>query len=219
VATAFDGTPAVGALFTVKDGKPVHFCTAAVVQSPHEDLVITAAHCMQGRQLGSDSTVTFAPGYYDGNFPYGQWLVRQEFVDSNWKKYQDANDDFAFLLVGRPGHRIQKHTGGERLAINVPLPREVQVIGYPDGTQQPVKCTAPATRLHLKGYQQMEFNCGGFPNGTSGGPFLIKINRKTGTGSVMGVIGGYQQGGDTSSVSYSALFQRNIEELFKQASA
>jgi len=219
VAVPFDGTPAVGALFTVKNGKLVHFCTAAVVQSPHEDLAITAAHCMQGRRLGANSTVTFAPGYYDGKFPFGQWLVRQEFVDSNWQKHQDANDDFAFLLVGRAGHRIQKHTGGERLEINVPLPHPVEVIGYPDSTQQPVTCSAPATRLHLKGYRQMEFICGGFPNGTSGGPFLIRVNRKTGTGSVMGVIGGYQQGGDTPEISYSALFERNVKELFKQASA
>ncbi len=180
---------------------------------------MTAAHCMQGRRLGSDSTVTFAPGYYDGKFPYGQWLVREEFVDSNWKNYQDANDDFAFLLVGRAGHRVQRHTGGETLEVNVPLPQQVEVIGYPDTTNLPVRCDGPATKLHLKGYRQMVFDCGGFPNGTSGGPFLTHVSRKTGRGDLIGVIGGYQQGGDTSSVSYSAIFQRNAEKLFRQASA
>jgi V8-like Glu-specific endopeptidase len=209
----------VGALFTVKHGKLVHFCTAAVVQSPHGDLAITAAHCMQGRQLGSKSTVTFAPGYHDGKFPYGQWIVRSEFVDDNWKRYQDANDDFAFLLVGRAGRRVQRHTGGETLEINVSLPKNAEVIGYPDATNLPVKCDGVADRLHLKGYRQMVFDCGGLTNGTSGGPFLMNVSRKTGLGGVFGVIGGYQQGGNTASVSYSALFQRNVADLYKQASA
>src|SRR5215469_7050324 len=83
VAAAFDGTAAVGALFTVKRGKLEHFCTAAVVHSTHGDLVITAAHCIQGRRLGAKSTVTFAPDYHDGKFPYGRWLVRSAFVDGN----------------------------------------------------------------------------------------------------------------------------------------
>ena len=219
VAVAFNGTAAVGALFTVTKGKLEHFCTAAVVQSPHGNLAITAAHCMQGRRLGANSTVTFAPGYHDGKFPYGKWLVRSEFVDGNWTRHQDANDDFAFLLVGKAGHRIQRHTGGEKLEINEPLPQDAEVIGYPDAVDLPVKCTAPAKRLHRKGYRQMVFVCDGFTNGTSGGPFLIHVSRKTGRGGVFGVIGGYQQGGNTSRVSYSARFQRNVADLFKQASA
>jgi V8-like Glu-specific endopeptidase len=216
---AFGGTAAVGPLFTVKRGKLVHFCTAAVVSSPHGDLAITAAHCMQGRRLGSNSTVTFAPGYHDGEFPYGQWLVRSEFVDDNWERHQDANDDFAFLLVGRARHRIQRRTGGETLEINVPLPKDAEVIGYPDATSLPVKCDGVADRLRLRGYRQMVFDCDGLTNGTSGGPFLMNVSRKTGRGGVFGVIGGYQQGGDTASISYSALFQRNMANLFRQASA
>jgi V8-like Glu-specific endopeptidase len=211
-AVAFDGTPAVGALFVGK----FHFCTATVVNSPHGDLAITAAHCVQGLPL---SSVTFAPGYHSGKFPYGKWIVRSEFVDVNWKRHQDANDDFAFLVVGRPGQRIQSRTGGERLVTDVPLPQAAEVIGYPDATRRPVKCDGPAKRLHLKGYRQMVFDCGGFTDGTSGGPFLMHVSRKTGRGELFGVIGGYQQGGDTPSVSYSARFERNVADLFKQASA
>jgi V8-like Glu-specific endopeptidase len=218
-AVAFSGTAAVGALFTVKRGKLVHFCTASVVHSRHGDLAITAAHCMQSRRLGSHSTVTFAPGYHDGKFPFGRWLVRSEFVDVNWKRHQDANDDFAFLVVGKAGQQVQKRTGGEGLETDVTLPRAAQVIGYPDATNRPVKCDGPAKRLQLKGYRQMVFDCGGFTNGTSGGPFLMHVSRKTGRGGIFGVIGGYQKGGDTASVSYSALFRRNVADLFKQASA
>jgi hypothetical protein len=49
----YDGTPAVGALFTISGGHlGTHFCTASVVNSPVKDLVITAAHCMHGKQPG-----------------------------------------------------------------------------------------------------------------------------------------------------------------------
>ena len=215
-AVSFKGTPAVGAVFF---GKLGHLCTAAVVDSPHGNLVITAAHCIQGLRLGSHSSVFFAPGYHDGKSPYGRWIVRSAFVDASWKRRQDANDDFAFLVVGRAGQRIQKRTGGEKLVTDVKLPQAAEVIGYPSATKRPVKCDAPAKRFRKKGYHQMVFDCGGFTNGTSGGPFLMHVSRKTGRGDVFGVIGGYQQGGDTASISYSALFEHNIAELFKRASA
>jgi V8-like Glu-specific endopeptidase len=217
-AVSVRGTPAVGALFTIKKGKLRHFCTAAVVQSKHADLAITAAHCMQGRRLGPRSRVTFAAAYHDGKFPFGRWIVRSEYVDRNWRLHKDANDDVAFLLIGQPGHQIQKQTGGEKLKTNVPLPQTVQVIGYPDSAELPVTCTGPARRLHLAGYRQMVFDCGGYSDGTSGGPFLIPATKTTPT-EVIGVIGGYQQGGNSSSVSYSPLFIGNVAALFKRANS
>jgi V8-like Glu-specific endopeptidase len=217
-AVSFKGTPAVGALFTTVKGKLLHICTAAVVQSKHADLAVTAAHCMLGRRLGRKSSVTFAPGYHDGKFPFGRWIVRSEFVDRNWRQHQDANDDVAFLLIGRPGRRIEKHTGGEKLETNLPLPQTVQVIGYPDSAERPIRCTGPARRLHLAGYRQMVFDCGGYSDGTSGGPFLIPAT-KTSPTEVIGVIGGYQQGGDTPSVSYSPIFIGNVAALFKRANS
>lgn len=117
VATTFAGSSAVGALFTVTQGSGLrHFCTGTVVRSPHEDLVITAAHCMGTKRLGPKGDVTFAPGYYDGKFPDGRWVVMSEIVDRDWQKYQDPNDDVAFLVVGRPGHEIEKYTGAETCA-------------------------------------------------------------------------------------------------------
>jgi V8-like Glu-specific endopeptidase len=199
-------------------GKLRHFCTASVVQSPHENLAITAAHCMFGRKLGNDSTVTFVPGYHDGKAPYGSWLVRADWVDANWKKNDNPNDDVAFLLIGRPGHRVQKHTGGEQVKFNVPLPQDVEVIGYPDSTNLPISCDNVATRAKLgKGWEQMVFDCGDYTDGTSGGPFLTHVSKKTGLGDVIGVIGGYELGGDLANVSYSARFLNNIARLYDQA--
>jgi hypothetical protein len=66
---------------------------------------------------------------------------------------------------------------------------------------------------------QLEFDCGGYTNGTSGGPFLSEVDPVTGQGLVIGVIGGYQQGGDTPQVSYSAVLGANAAVLYQQAVA
>jgi Trypsin len=71
---SFNGTPAVGALFTVSGGQlGRHFCTASVVDSPPGDLVITAAHCVSGMAAGQ---IAFVPGYRSGVAPYGPFLGR-----------------------------------------------------------------------------------------------------------------------------------------------
>lgn len=217
VGTPFRGTPAVGALFTASHGKLVrHFCTASVVRSPAKDLLITAAHCMQGRSLRPIGLIKFAPGYHDGKFPYGIWTVTTVYVDSAWSENQNPNNDVAFLIAGRPGTHIQTYTGAETLKTGQP-PQPVRVIGYPDGTSKPIRCTAPA-----RGFQhghQMVFDCDNYTNGTSGGPFLAHVNRKTGRGWVIGVIGGYQLGGDTPDVSYSPRFFSRILALYRAAVA
>src|SRR5215472_16796522 len=74
-----DGRAAVGALFTSSNGiLGSHFCTASVVSSPAGNLLITAAHCLQGKHPGD---VVFAPGYHNGRFPHGVWAVTTAYVD------------------------------------------------------------------------------------------------------------------------------------------
>lgn len=211
----FDGTPTVGALFTDDNGKLTHFCTATVVHSPAGDLLITAAHCMQGRSLTPAGAIVFAPGYHGDTFPFGRWVVRASFTDRQWRRHRNPDDDFAFLLAGRPGRRIEGATGAQRLATGTPLPARVQVIGYPDAADRPITCANLArlfTRHHL---HQMVFDCGGYTDGTSGGPFLTHVRKSTPAGVVIGVIGGYQQGGSTPSVSYSARFRSNMAALYR----
>jgi V8-like Glu-specific endopeptidase len=217
-ATPFSGTSAVGALFSDRGGKLGHFCTASVVHSSHGNLLITAAHCMQGKSLKPAGAITFAPGYHAGKFPHGRWVVRASYVDSKWKKDKNPDDDVAFLLAGRPGLHIEKYTGSETLDTRATLPQEVRVIGYPDRTNLPVTCDAPARVFDPGHLHQMVFDCDGYTNGTSGGPFLAHVSA-AGTGKVIGVIGGYQEGGDTPNVSYSARFLANVAALYKAATS
>jgi V8-like Glu-specific endopeptidase len=212
---SFGGVAAVGALFTETNGKlGTHFCTASVVNSAAGDLALTAAHCVYGRS----GTMAFVPGYAKGKTPYGVWPVTRVYTDSAWDSAQDPDHDVAFLkLADAPdGVPIENVTGAETLGTGVPAGELVQVIGYPDDADQPVWCVGPA-----KGFSatQLEFDCGGYPVGTSGGPFLADVDTATGQGTIIGVIGGYQQGGATSQVSYAASFGPAVAVLYTQAQA
>src|SRR6266571_635007 len=215
IGVPFRGTAAVGALFTKSDGTlGRHFCTASVVSSPAEDLLITAAHCLQSRSLRPTGRIVFAPGYHNGKFPYGIWMVTTVYVNSAWSENQNPNNDVAFLIAGRPGTHIQRYTGAETLKVGKPA-QVVHVIGYPDATSEPIKCTAPARNFDHG--HEMVFDCDNYTNGTSGGPFLAHANHRTGEGWVIGVIGGYQDGGDTPDISYSPRFFARILALYRTA--
>jgi len=214
--TLFEETPAVGALFVVSSGGlGRHFCTASVVHSPHGDLVITAAHCVSGL---TPAQIAFVPGYHDGADPYGVWFVTRVVVDTRWRDSHDPDHDVAFLVIQRHGGTtdVERLTGGERLGTGWPARSLVHVIGYPDRAQRPVICTS---RTRPFGEHQMRFDCGGYTGGTSGGPFLASSVSATGLGTVIGVIGGYEQGGDLASVSYSPRFGRAMRDLYRAAVA
>jgi V8-like Glu-specific endopeptidase len=208
------GTPAVGALFTMSGaGLGSHFCTASVVDSPNGDLVITAAHCVAGISSG----VAFVPGY-DGEAPYGVWTVTGIYVDASWKASSDPDDDVAFLRVSQPGSSmpIEEVTGGEQLETGTPPRQFVEVVGYPDSSNQAIACQNWTSEPMP---DQLEFDCAGYTDGTSGGPFLAGVNPLNGEGTLIGVIGGYEQGGSTPQVSYSAMFGANVAALYQVAVA
>jgi V8-like Glu-specific endopeptidase len=210
------GTPAVGPLFTTTAGGALatHFCTASVVSSPNRDVLVTAAHCVTGSNLG---TIVFVPGFDHGRAPYGMWRVTRVIVNAGWTSAADPNDDFAFLVVTGPGGRkIQNITGGERLGRSLDLPagQMVTVVGYPGTADAPITC---ANRAIGFGAFQLEFDCGGFTDGTSGSPLLQDVNPATGLGTIIGVIGGYEEGGYYSAVSYAARFGGSAAALYQAA--
>jgi len=211
----FAGTPAVGALFTTSGGRlGSHFCTASVIDSPNGDLVITAAHCVSG----TFADVAFVPGYDAGVAPFGIWTVTGVYVDASWSASSDPDDDVAFLRVSQPGSTvpIEDVTGAEQLETGRSARELVEVIGYPDSSNQAIACRN-WTREPMA--DQLEFDCGGYTDGTSGGPFLAGVDPRTGRGMVIGVIGGYEQGGLTPQVSYSAMFGANVMALYQAAVA
>ncbi len=213
---AFAGTPAVGALFTASAGRlGQHFCSATVIDSPDGDLAITAAHCL----TGTSGAVEFVPGYDNGATPYGAWTVTKVYVDQAWSSSSNPEDDFAILRVTQPGSSvpIEDVTGAEHLGTGTPAARQlVEVIGYPNSSNQPITCQ---NRLQEPMTDQLEFDCGAYTDGTSGGPFLSGVSQATGQGTLIGVIGGYEEGGYTPEVSYSAVLGANAAALYQTAVA
>lgn len=219
-ATPFAGLAQVGAIFAYANGATSsHYCTGSVVASEPGDIVITAAHCVYDSSSGTYiSGIAFVPGYRDGQQPYGAWTPSKILVPQQWINSGDPDYDVAFLVVHQPGsdQRIEDQVGSDELGLDPSYTGLVQVVGYPGATEQPVGCTGHTKELSAT---QLEFDCPGFPDGTSGGPFLADVDQRTGRGTVVGVIGGYQTGGDTPDISYSAYFGSAVADLFDQAQA
>lgn len=197
----------VGALFA--NGS--HFCTASVVHSGAGDLVLTAAHCVK-------DGMTFAPGYHDGVAPLGMWTVTDVAVAGGWTSSADPDLDFAFLTVQQAGNpaSVESLTGANVLGVDRGFTNRITLTGYPDTTDSPVVCTGTTTRSDT--YQQ-RVACPGFPDGTSGGPWVTGQDPKTRLGTVIGVIGGFEYGGDDPDTSYSSYFDTDVQALYRQTTA
>jgi V8-like Glu-specific endopeptidase len=213
-AQPFSGVGAVGALFILGPHNTLrnHFCSGSVVNSPGGDLVITAAHCLDGR---ATRRIAFVPGYNAGRQPYGVWPVRTMLRDGKWVSGSASDHDIAFLLVGRAGARksLQSMTGAEGLGEPSDNQR-VLTIGYPDRQPRPVGCVNVIKDGHGG---PVQFDCDGYTTGTSGGPLIAAFNPLTGLGVVVGVIGGYQQGGNSNAVSYTSRFGQQVSALYAKA--
>ncbi|MEZ0091656.1 trypsin-like serine protease [Streptacidiphilus sp. EB129] len=223
VGVPFTGLPTVGAVFvTGPDGKADlhhHFCTGTVVDSPGGDVIATAAHCLSDPANGipSPGAFVFVPGYHDGQEPYGEWTPVKVSIDPHWAANSNPDYDVAFVRVqqsGGSGKALADQVGAQHIAFSQLRPAQVGAIGYPSSTEQPVACT---NTLKVYAATQSEFDCVGFADGSSGGPMLAGIDATTGLGTMVGVIGGYQEGGDSPDVSYSCYFGDDVKALYQQA--
>ena len=210
-------SPRVGALFE-HDPSGNHFCTASVVASPGRDLLITAAHCIHGGEGGGYRTdIVFIPGYQDGIAPYGVWTPGRLLVDPRWASSSDPGFDVGFVVL-RPlgGKNIEDVLGANQIGFDAGFANLVRVTGYPSSANVPVTCRNWTSQQSAR---QVRFDCGGFFGGTSGSPWITRFDPRTRTGTIVGVIGGYQEGGDTDSISYSAYLNDDIRRLYAQAVA
>lgn len=186
-------------------------CTASVVQSPAHNLLVTAAHCVQNRRVGLLDGLVFTPGYRNGYSPYGSWPVQSVTVDPHWADDDDPEYDVAFLTV-RPvdGRQVEDAVGGNRLATGQGFGLDVSVTGYPNERDEPITCSV---RTRSQSPTQERFDCDGYTDGTSGSPWI------TPGGAVVGVIGGYEEGGNTPGTSYSITFDGRVSDLYREATA
>ncbi len=200
--------PAQGALFIGDYQHSAHFCSAAAVHSAGHDLVATAAHCV----TGDGTALEFVPGYRNGHAPYGAWHVVAVYVDSAWQNSKDPRHDFAFLRVStNSGHTLESRVHALHLGVAPARRTRVTMSGYLVGTND---TALHCTRRTYRGNAHPRYpaiNCPGFGNGTSGGPW------GTSNGILVGVTGGYHQGGCSPNTSYSAPFGSASTRLWRRA--
>jgi V8-like Glu-specific endopeptidase len=212
-ATLFGGSPTIGALLSTV-GRKARFCTAAVVDSTAGDLVLTAAHCVNYKESLA-SHIAFVPDYNGGKPLYGEWPVRSITVASGWQRSHNPDVDLAFLTVGPlDGQQIQARTGGLTMGFNQGYDQKMEAVAYDNAYDQPVRC---ATKSFMFRTGQMEFHCQGFSSGTSGAPWILGYNPKNGTGTMFGLIGGYEGGGRWQWTSYSPYFGAAARALYERA--
>ncbi|MCW2888290.1 MAG: hypothetical protein QOE54_6952 [Streptosporangiaceae bacterium] len=204
----------VGALF-YDNTQGDHYCTAGVLDSPRNNLLVTAAHCIYSQSGGYSKNIVFVPGYEDGEMPYGVWATKSMLVDDRWIKSSDPDLDVGFVsLQSKDGKNIEQVLGANKLGINKGFDNVVRVTGYPTNSDEPITCMAKSAQ---QSRFQMRFACGGYPPGTSGSPWVVHVNPRKRTGEIVGVIGGYELGGDTDSVSYSSYFDDDVKSLYDRA--
>lgn len=214
-ASPSNGLPQVGALFSGPADGSVHFCTASVVHSPGHDLLVTAAHCV----AGTGTNLVFVPDYHDGVSPFGSWSVTAAYVSPRWLANQDPQADLAFLAVAshhQSGQavNVEDIVGADRLVTAQGFRVQATVVAYPLGMGgKPITCT---NETHEQdGYPT--FECDGYVDGTSGGPWLTNLDPVTQRGDLYGVIGGLHQGGCTPQVSYSPHFSSEAVATYQRA--
>ncbi|MFJ7203784.1 trypsin-like serine peptidase [Streptomyces sp. NPDC098789] len=202
LAPADGSAQRVGALFAGGlDGG--HYCTASVVRSDGHDVIATAAHC-----LGDVRDAVFVPGYRDGTAPYGVWQLTGQYVDPGWQSGQDPDADISFATVAPlDGRRIEDVVGGYPVIAEQPDDVTVTIVGYPASEETPLVCSNDTT---MQSDTQRRIGCPDLTGGTSGSPWLAD-------GALVGVLGGYQGGGEVPEVSYSAVMGDGAQELYREA--
>jgi V8-like Glu-specific endopeptidase len=210
-AEPFDGVPKVGAVFFSVGGVvSAHYCTGSVVHSASGDLIVTAAHCVYNKLFGGwQDHIAFVPGYHDDIAPYGVWVATTAYLNTKWISKQDQDVDVAFLKVRKSGggsETLESVTGADTFTTWPGYQNSVSVAAYPLTASRPVGCSGTTKKYTGT---QIELDCGGLPDGASGSPFIASGNR------LVGVLGGFEQGGNTPDTSYSVYFSDRVAEIYR----
>jgi V8-like Glu-specific endopeptidase len=180
--------------FTLHDVNYV--CSGSAVRSVKGDVVLTAAHCVNGGAGQWASNWIFVPGYQDGAEPFGAYTARRFFVSPQWTEAGGTADeryDVAFVTVNLPSAPSRSRPAGGPLPAGQPVAfgrrvaETTYVFGYP--------AEPPYTGLYpdyCAGQSQTDGPAGArtrctMTAGDSGGPWFAGFSPRTGTGTIVAI--------------------------------
>jgi V8-like Glu-specific endopeptidase len=233
--TASAGVPTIGKLTFNADGVLSLNCTATVIKGTaapnNEELILTAAHCIEGTTGGIPYTSTdlaFTPMWHNNTAPYGTWTAKKVFLNSGWMHCTiplvdcgtNPADDYAIIVLNpQNGTGVGDITGADGWSINQPSTiKNVTVAGIPGNSPDTLFSTANTVTVTESGHPYRKATTPGLTDGSSGGPWLQGLNTTTGLGVLLGDTGGYEQGGPSSgSPSYSTTWAGDFAAVVKDA--
>jgi V8-like Glu-specific endopeptidase len=165
--TARAQTAAIGKLFTSSGA-----CSASVVNG--KNIIVTAGHCCWNR---SNKGWSFAPGYNEGNAPYGVFNWADERVPNSWINNGDIPSDVCLIRLQNDasGHPVTYYTGWLGRSWNYPPSQPMHAFGYPGnigGGNNLEQCTAQSSAQPGScGSGVLNMACN-MTFGSSGGPWI-----------------------------------------------
>ena len=166
----------VGKIFVTIDGKDAEGSGSVVVSDSH-DLVVTAAHALYSLEENRFvDNVMFAPGYNNGETPFGKWTFETMSVLKQWSENMPNREDYDIGLVRlkpREDKKIQDVTGANGMCFDCRKDASATVYGYSasiDNAQRLISCQG---RTEAKNNFLRMQNCPALTGGSSGGPWLI----------------------------------------------
>ncbi|WGX94360.1 serine protease [Nocardioides sp. L-11A] len=224
---AADPSPrSTGKLF-FSQGASTYVCSAAAINTPERNLVVTAGHCVNSGgvsgflgscRAGSYFTnFLFVPGYDHRAAPYGSWVGTHAVTHSEWIQQCDAfaRDQAMIAVAPLNGRNLVDVVGGNGLAWNYPAREDgVRIVGWPaeapyDG-QSRHECTGPSTPLPQSSDAQLSCPMN---QGSSGGPWFLRM-ASADTGFIWAVTSRLIEG---RSVLLATPFDASIEALLAAA--
>jgi hypothetical protein len=191
------GSRAAGRLFFTLAGKP-RSCTATIVASGTGRVLATAGHCVLTDGIDGPrqhaANLMFAPGFRDGEFPWGRWYIESVHIARGWVDRADWSQDVAFLRVHFSPEfvPIERAVGAAQgLAFGSSASGSTALLGYPAvppfdgatlrwcGTNHPEPPTGAAPG-------GLGVRCA-MTSGYSGGPTLTRWDSSTATGYVIAI--------------------------------
>lgn len=216
-AGSLAGTDHIGKVFFTLGGED-YVCSGNSVASTNGSTVSTAGHCVNE---GGGAWVTnwvFAPGYDNGETPYGLWAATDIVSTEQWVSSGDISYDVAFAVVAPEtgSATLTDAVGGSGITFDAARGEQYTAWGYPAEapfTGETLEdCAGTASDDDLGGTLSQGIDCD-MTGGSSGGPWFL--GGHDGYQNSVNSFGYDQQPG----VMYGPTFGADAEQAYEEAAA